>query len=212
MWRLKTGSTLVQVMACCLSAPSHYWTDVDLPSGRSRAYTFTFSKSIEFHSKTVFQLKQIYVAKIKLFQLTCLDWIYNFYSSMINTHGFISFNIRLQSNIPLGKIVQLSVSSRNDITKYNLTNRRINSGVLFTINIMPIVQYRYCGRRHGSIFSPASISYYMLYKVCNVISENIKIPRHWSFWGPLTNSQQPGKCFHLTASSWNIVVAFIWLG
>ena len=35
IWRQRSGSTLAQVMACCLMAPSHYWTNVDLPSARS---------------------------------------------------------------------------------------------------------------------------------------------------------------------------------
>ena len=38
IWRQRFGSTLAQVMACCLTAPSHYgaWNNVDLSSVRSR--------------------------------------------------------------------------------------------------------------------------------------------------------------------------------
>ena len=35
MWQQRSGWTLAQVMACCLTAPSHYWTNVDLSSVRS---------------------------------------------------------------------------------------------------------------------------------------------------------------------------------
>ena len=35
IWRHKSGSTLTQVMACCLTAPSHYMNQVDLSSVRS---------------------------------------------------------------------------------------------------------------------------------------------------------------------------------
>ena len=36
IWRHRSGSTLAQVMACCLMAPGHYWTNVDLSSVRYR--------------------------------------------------------------------------------------------------------------------------------------------------------------------------------
>ena len=35
IWRHRSGSTLAQVMACCLTAPSHYMTNVDWSSVRS---------------------------------------------------------------------------------------------------------------------------------------------------------------------------------
>ena len=35
IWKHKSGSTLAQVMACCLMAPSHYLTNLDLSSVRS---------------------------------------------------------------------------------------------------------------------------------------------------------------------------------
>ena len=36
IWRQRSGSTLAQVMACCLKAPSHTWINVDLSSVRSK--------------------------------------------------------------------------------------------------------------------------------------------------------------------------------
>ena len=35
IWCHRPWSTLVQVMACCLTAPSHYWINVELLSARS---------------------------------------------------------------------------------------------------------------------------------------------------------------------------------
>ena len=35
IWWQRSGSTLVQLMACCLTTPSQYWTSVDLSSARS---------------------------------------------------------------------------------------------------------------------------------------------------------------------------------
>ena len=35
IWRQGSESTLAQVMVCCFTAPSHYWTTVDLSSVRS---------------------------------------------------------------------------------------------------------------------------------------------------------------------------------
>ena len=62
IWRQGTRSTLVQVMACCLTAPSHYLTNVDLSSLRSSdVHLMAISFEISQPSVTKISLKIIFL-------------------------------------------------------------------------------------------------------------------------------------------------------
>ena len=62
IWRHGSGSTLAQVMACCLTAPSHYLNHVDLSSMRSYdIFLRTISQEMPLPSITKIRLKITYM-------------------------------------------------------------------------------------------------------------------------------------------------------
>ena len=62
MWRQRSGSTLAQVVACCLTAPSHYLNNVDLSLVRSSdIQVMAISQSIPQSSTIEFTLKITYL-------------------------------------------------------------------------------------------------------------------------------------------------------
>ena len=62
IWRHRSGSTLAQLMACCLMAPSHYLTNVDLSLVRSSGiHLRAISSEIPQPSLTKINLKIIYL-------------------------------------------------------------------------------------------------------------------------------------------------------
>ena len=62
VWGHKSGSTLDQIMACCLTAPSHYLNQCDLPSVRSSCiHLSAILPEIPEPSVTVISLKITYL-------------------------------------------------------------------------------------------------------------------------------------------------------
>ena len=61
IWRHRTWSTLVKVMACCLTAPSHYLYKCCLIISRALCYLFIWE---QFHSKCSRYLSLIWVWKL----------------------------------------------------------------------------------------------------------------------------------------------------
>ena len=69
IWRQKSGSTLAQVMACCLTAPSHYLNQCSL---------IITVKSNDIHIRVISQeMPQPSITKIYL-KITCLKFHSNF--------------------------------------------------------------------------------------------------------------------------------------
>ena len=88
IWRHKSGSTLDQVMACCLTAPSHYlnqcWLIISKIQWHSSEYNFTrytpsishWNKLENYLSKILFKSPRVQWVKIKAHHETFMETKY----------------------------------------------------------------------------------------------------------------------------------------
>ena len=80
-WRHQTRSTLVQVMACCLTTPSHYLDDVDLSSVRYCTILCTGYLSLVYSQSTKLKLQLHLPGAIELTKSVLNYWM------TISTHN-----------------------------------------------------------------------------------------------------------------------------
>ena len=145
IWRQRSGSRLAQVMACCLTAPSHYLTNVDWSS----------VKSGDIHIRTISQeVPQPSIIKIFL-KITCLKFHSNFPGANELTESgggqpdgsLICVGLCFLTNKYMGHCVFRVLCFKIIATsgqRYFLT--RVESGTLI------IIKWPWSGTRPGPIF------------------------------------------------------------
>ena len=118
IWRQRSGSTLARVMACCLKAPSHSWTNVDWSS----------VKSNDIHIRAVSQeMPQLSITKICL-KITCLKFHSNFpRANALNQSGLIISPNPMNRELWIKML--LIFSFRKSIGKYVLQSTPVYSSV-----------------------------------------------------------------------------------